>query len=202
MRPPVLLLVVAGTVGCASAGDDSVEPELPPADSAPVRDSTFDSFVVDTSFGDTGFDGDPDHLLTITWAATWEMSPGGGPYTSMTGALTLTEVLDGDDLAPTCLLEYALTGQEAEEGCPGCTATFDVNHYLAAGDFEACGDPDRPEDGALWRLGWNPTTEVVAYDYQGTGVWVDWYAAERTGDTLELLWETTVGVAVDTDTDT
>lgn len=199
----VRMLVVLATLGggCAASGDDSVEPELPPVDTGVERDSTFDTFFVDTSFQDTGFDGDPEHLLTITWAATWEMSPHNGPYASMTGELVLTEVLDGDDLKPVSELTYALTGQEAEEVCPGCTATFDVNHYLASGDPEQSADPDRPEDGAIWRLGWNPTTEVVQYDYMDTGVWVDWYAAERIGDTLTLTWETTVGVAVD-ETDT
>ncbi len=193
------VLLVLGTMvgGCAASGEDSVEPELPPQDSSPPRDSTFDTFFVDTSITDTGFDGDPEHLLTITWAATWEMSPHNGPYTTMTGSLSLTEVLDGDDLKPVSVLEYALTGQEAEEACDGCTATFAVNHYLASGDPELSADPDRPQDGAIWNLGWNPTDEQVLYDYMGSGVWVAWYAAERIGDTLELTWETTVGVAVE-----
>lgn len=193
----VLLVLGAMTGGCAASGEDSVEPELPPEDTSPARDSTFDTFFVDTAITDTGFDGEPEHLLTITWAATWEMSPRNGPYTTMTGSLTLTETLDGDDLKPVSILEYALTGQEAEEGCAGCTATFAVNHYLASGDVELSSDPDRPEDGAIWNLGWNPTDEQVLYDYMGSGVWVAWYAAEPIGDTLELTWETTVGVALD-----
>lgn len=200
VRLPWLASVLLG--GCVASSDDSTEPELPPEDTFIPSDSTTDTFFVDTSFQDTGFDGNPDHLLTITWLAHWDMSPGGGPYTTMTGTLSITEVLDGNDLKPTCLLEYSLTGQEADENCPGCSATFDVNHYLVTGDAETCKDPDRPEDGALWTLGWSGANELVYYDYQDSGVWVEWYAAERVADSVDLTWETTVGVAVDTDTDT
>jgi len=195
MLAGVLVLLLGG--GCAASEADSGEPELPPVDTAIPRDTAFDTFVIDTSFTDSGFDGNPEHLLEVSWAATWQMSPASGPYTTMTGELVLTEVLDGDELEPACELTYALTGQESEESCSGCTATFEVLHYLSAGVWEDCADPDRPEDGATWRLGWNPTEETVAYDWENSGVWVDWYAAERTGDRLELTWETTVGVAVE-----
>lgn len=195
MRPlgwfSVLLL------GCAGEGGDSSEPELPP-DSEPLPfDSTPDTFLVDTSLTDSGFTGEPANLLTITYTGAWQMTPRGGPYTNMTGSLLLTEVLDGNDLEPVCTLEFALTGEESEESCADCTATFEVLHYLVTGEDPLCSDPDRPTDGAIWRLGWIRSEESIEYDWQGTGVWIPWFEAEQTGDDLLLSWEVTVGVGVE-----
>lgn len=201
-------LILTLLAGCADEGDDTGPAELPPEDSSGVpQDTVPDTFFVDTSYGETGFDDSPKHLLTITYDGLWTMTPAGGPYTAMTGELELTEVLDGDEDAPTCVMAWSLTGALAEEGCEGCLATFEVLHYevdgkgkTKAGEEETCEDPERPDDGDLWRMGYARAAGAVLRDWEGTGVWISWFEADELGDTLRLSWEATVGVAVEEDT--
>lgn len=182
-------------LACAGGGDDSVPTELPPEET--YTDTAPDSFLVDSSFTDTGGNTAPAHLLELRHEGSWSLSPEGGPWTAMTGAFTVTEVLDGDVENPACELEWSLTGEEADSGCEGCVASFVVHHYLASGDREACQDPDLPEDGEDRSMGWSDADGVIRYDVGDSGVWVDWYAGERLGDELSFLWEATVGVAVE-----
>lgn len=195
LLPAALLL---GLAACAGGEGDSGAAELPPADSVPWPDDTVpDTFYVDTSLGETGGDTEPAHTLTIRYEGAWSLTPAGGPYAAMTGALVLTELLDGDEEEPACAAEFSLTGQAVEEGCDSCVATFAVRHYLAAGDAEACRDPERPEDGDTWTLGWSRAERTVYLDLQGSGVWIPWFEAEELDDELLLSWEATLGVAVD-----
>lgn len=184
-------------LACAAEGGDSTEPELPV--DTEVVDTAPDTFEVDTSVDDTATNLDPEHVLTITHDGEWAMSPVGGPYTAMTGSLLVEEVLDGDVERPTCAATFALTGESAEEPCAGCTATFRVRFYLSEGATEACQDPDLPAVDESWDMGWNPSTGTIQLNVGGSGVWVDWYAAERLGDDLTFSWSTTVGVAVEDD---
>lgn len=198
---PFALLFLAA---CSGGGDDTGPAELPPEDTAGLPDDTVpDTFFVDTSYGETGFDGDPQHLVTLRYDGRWVMTPAGGPYTAMTGTLELTEVLDGAEDAPTCVMAWSLTGEVAEVDCDGCLVAFEVLHYTVDGEKdekgleETCYDPERPEDGDTWRLGYHRADRAVLRDWEETGVWIPWFDAEEVDDTLILSWEATVGVAIE-----
>lgn len=182
-------------LACAPERDDSGVPELP-ADTETV-DTAPDSFEVDSSGEDTGGDLTPEHTLRLTHEGQWALSPVGGPYTAMTGTLDVEEVLDGDEESPSCAASFALTGEAAEEPCPGCLVAFRVNFYLASGATDDCEDPDLPEDGAVWELGWNDGTDTILLNVGGSGVWLDWYAGERLGEDITFAWSTTVGVTLE-----
>lgn len=194
----VLLLGGLAPLGCAATGGDSGGGELPPEDSdSGVDDSGVDTFSWDTSIEDSGGDESPKHSLTVTHVGSWSMAPDGGPWTSVTGELTVTEVLDGDEAAPACAVTFALTGEAADEGCPGCDATFDLLYYVSEGVRDDCRDPDLPLDGDTVRMGWSDAEETVFLDYQGSGVWLAWYEGRRVGDEVTFTWETTLGVTVE-----
>lgn len=197
VRPALCMLMLLGAGGCADASDDTSGGELPPEETGEEDSETgFDTFGYDTVGGDTGTDGTPKHLLTITHEGRWEMSPNGGPWDAMTGELTLTEVVDGNLDKPWCEVRYALTGQASEDNCPQCDATFEVLYYVAEGDETLCLDPETPANGATLRLGWSENTEQIWMDYQGSGVWMPWYDGRRVDDIVYFEWETEVGVAV------
>lgn len=193
-----LLLAALAAPGCASTADDSGGGELPPADtSSDGEDSAVDTFSWDTSIEDSGGDESPKHTLTITHEGGWSMAPDGGPWVSATGEIVVTEVLDGDEAAPTCEVTFALTGEASDEGCPGCDATFDLLYYVGAGVREDCRDPDLPQDGDVVRMGWSDAEETVFLDYQGSGVWLAWYEGRRVGDEVTFTWESALGVTVE-----
>lgn len=184
-------------LACTGTADDSVPKTLPPADTG-VVDTAPDSFVVDTSLGDTGGDLTPAHTLTLRHEGTWLLSPSGGPWTAMTGTLVVTEELDGDTETPACAVTWSLTGEEADDICEGCTVSFVIHHYVSEGDVSTCQEPDLPADGEDRTFGWSAGDQTIYYDVGGAGVWEPWYTADRVGDELDFSWESQVGVAVDT----
>lgn len=184
-------------LACTAGGTDSAPAELPPPEDSQVRDTTPDTFRIDTSFQDTASDLTPAHTVVVTHEGSWEMSPDGGPYTAMTGSLLVTEVVDGDEEAAACTLEFSLTGDAVDDGCPTCAASFEVLYYLASGDVEGCVDPDRPDDGARQRQGWSNSDSFVFYDFLNSGVWLPWYPGARVGGSIEFTWTTSYGVTVE-----
>jgi len=192
----LLSIVLAG---CSQAADDSGGGTLPPEETA---DSTggggLDSFLIDTSIEDSGFDGTPAHTLTLEHDGRWFMSPNGGPWSAMTGTLHVVEALDGDVENAACDVTFALTGEASEDACSSCDAAFDILYYVSEGDRSACQDPELPEDQSTVSMGWDDRRQKVVLDYEGTGVWVDWYDGERVDDIVTFSWSGTVGVAVDT----
>jgi hypothetical protein len=194
--PTMLLLAFA----CASKMDDTGDPgELPPEEEVPP--STSDTgFEVDTGLTQGEQDDVPDHTLTLDQQGYWELTPLGGPYTALTGKLDVLEILDGAEEEPACELEWSMTGALAEEGgCEGCGFTFDVEFYLSGGEPEPCYDPELPEAGEVWRLGFHEGDGVLLRDYGGTGVWIPWFEAALNEDTLSFSWTAEVGVSVDED---
>ena len=70
----------------------------------------------------------------------------------------------------------------------------------SSGDPTACHDPDLPEDGATWDLGFQ--ADAVASDdwlvRDRVGVaWLPWYPALRAGDTVSFDWTAQLGIAVE-----
>ena len=196
MRQIVIVGVVLALAGCSGAAKDSERASLPPVDSD--SGATFDSFQIDTFRPDTGLNEAPPATLDLTHSGTWALSPNGGPWDSVTGDLIVAEVLDGDTLAPTCALEFALTGQAVtEDTCPGCACptceiTLDILHYLVSGDPSTCLDPELPEDGERRRMGWDEAAGAILLDWEGSGVWLEWYPGERVDDEIAFLYEAQV----------
>lgn len=192
-----MLIIAAILQGCAPSKADSDTAALPPLDSDSA--TAADSFRIDTFLPDTDLNEIPPATLSITHSGTWALSPNGGPWTSVTGALSVLEVLDGDTLAPACELEFSLTGQSVSEdtcpgcACPTCDVTFDVLHYLVSGDPSTCRDPELPEDGERRRLGWDEGQQQILLDWEGSGVWLAWYPGDRIDDQIDFLYEAEVG---------
>ncbi|TNE87637.1 MAG: hypothetical protein EP330_17705 [Deltaproteobacteria bacterium] len=70
-------------------------------------------------------------------------------------------------------------------------------HQVVSGDLTQCHDPDRPFDGAVRRLGYNPSTGKI--QWQQASLWFDWYTANQVGDQVTFSYTTTLGVTVEED---
>lgn len=184
---PLLLLAA-----CTGAGDDSGTVGLPPEDTSGWVEDT-GTFPIDS--GDTAVDDEaPPHLLALRQAGVWTLGGDPDDPSSMTGTLTITEVLDGDAENPTCLQEWAMVGARAEEGCDGCF-TFTVEHTQLFAEG-ACRAPELPDDGEVRALGLEEAAATIWWDWYDTGAWVPlWETApgELPGE-IAFSWEVTVGI--------
>ncbi len=184
--------------------------QLPPEETGLfLGDTGFVVFPVDDTAASAVGDRDPAHTITALQEGTWSLAPASGPYTTMTGTLTVRERVDGDFSAPEdtappdtatppdpCSLTFGLSGDVVEPGCAGCLVTLAVTHTLVEGDVSGCRAPDVPADGSVWVLGYHPGSAAILLDYGGTGVWLPWYAADHDGDVVTMTWTTTAGVVV------
>lgn len=173
-------------------GDTAAEVGLP--EETDTVDRTGDSVaLIPDTFSDALGDEEPAHWLTITQEGVWEMTPRGGPWTTMTGTLLVTEILDEDLENPTCELSYALTGEAVQApGCETCDVAFNLAFYLSDGDPEGCSDPDLPLADEERVLGWSEVDSTIYLDYAGMGTWIPWYDGELDEDTLSFFWTTTL----------
>lgn len=193
-----MLALLYPLLACAPAADDTGGGgELPPEEEAPISADT--GFTIDTGLAGGGVtDEEPADTLSILQEGSWLMTPLGGPYTAMTGELQCLEILNGDTLEPSCALSWSLTGELlGEGGCAGCLFTFDVSFYLSDGVAEDCYDPELPQSGERWLLGYDEAAGALLREYEGTGVWIPWYSASLSGDTLSFSWSATVGITAD-----
>lgn len=204
-------------IGCeepVDTGPKNVPQELPPEDTSGV------DLIEDTGwvFGDTGDLGGPTNLepqntLQMTHEAWLNALPQGGPYDSISGDLTITEVLDGNEAVPWCTVTFQLTGelvQEEADRCAECDYTFSVLFTLIdegdpnpdpeteeknpdIGGLAACASPDVPEDGETRVFGFDSTQESFLFNYFGSGIWIPWYDAQLLNDELYLVWTETTG---------
>lgn len=193
-----LLLVCSLFTACSDKGDDTGGAVgLPEETGNPISLDTA-PLVFDTA--DTAVtDEQPEHTLSLSQVGSWELSPRGGPWTTLTGELVVTEIVDGDEALPACTATFALTGEADGAGCDNCDAAFVVDFYLAEGDTTDCLDPDLPEHDEVRRLAWSSVEEAIYFDYYGSGVWIRWYdAAEiEDEDRIEFEWTAETGVAVE-----
>lgn len=199
----LLALVPAILAGCKAKEDDTgALVELP--DETADYDSRAETgtLLVDTYIDDAG-DDEPAHTLSVTQEGAWELSPRGGPWTALTGELSVTELLDDDEEEPACEVVFALTGEAPDAegagaplGCDTCDDVFVVSFYLSAGDPGACTDPDLPMDREVRAFGWSSVDGTIYLDYAGTGVWLPWYEGEVDEDTITFSWTTELAVFV------
>lgn len=178
-------------------GDSGALVELP--EETDTVDLTGDSVALIPDTADDGLgDEEPEHWLSITQEGVWEMTPRGGPWTTMTGELVVTEILDEDIENPTCSLTYALTGEGVEApGCETCDVAFLVSFYVSEGDPESCSDPDLPLQDEERTFGWSEVDSTIYLDYAGTGVWIPWYEGEIDEDTLTFTYSAELAKVVE-----
>ena len=228
MRPRPQQLLAGATailclqLGCSQPADTGTGAGLPPDTSDGGSDGGGGNAGTSWTGAGTGGgpaagdDEAPDHRLSLIQEGSWTLSPPAGPYESLTGTLTVTELLDGDEDVPACTATFALTGVALDDtdtrGCADCTASFDVLHYLSedgdtipgeGGDddieiagLDGCLAPDLPDHQDTWALGLASDSITRRL---GQGTWLDWYEAERIGATVSFSWTATVGVEGDED---
>jgi hypothetical protein len=206
-----VLLVTFALVGCSGAKD--TDPDLPPVDSADTtRDTDVSTFPPDTS-ADSDISDSPSNTLTMHQFGQWDLSPGGGPYTALTGTLTAQEYFDGNapptdtddsdtvaadtDLPLECDVVYNLVGAPALSTCDGCSFAFDITFHVIEGDPTGCRDPEIPQDDGILRFGYDNTQHKILMDYGDIGLWLPWYPARLIQDHVKYDWKATVGVVVE-----
>lgn len=209
---------------CQGEGDGGTQQGLPPEHGG-TGSTTGDGGGAGTGWTGTGSSGtgggpaagddeSPAHLLTLVQEGSWTLSPPAPPYESLSGTLTVTELLDGDETLPACTATFALTGvalpPEDGEPCADCEASFEVLHYLSqdGGSVQgvdsgaatevpglaSCLAPDLPAHEEVWVLG---LADDRIERRLGLSGWVDWYEAEQVGATVDFSWTATVGLEGD-----
>lgn len=165
------------------------EPQILPLDSFPLPEDTAPEVIPDLT---------PDHWILLTQVGQWTLGNTSAPWGSVTGTLRLREYVDALDTAEPvyeCDVTYSLTGSEVTPNdCPGCDFVMAVEHYVTAGDPSACHDPDAPVDGAIRHLGYDNGAKKILFDYYGSGVWIPWYDADRTGQIVDFEWSAQLGI--------
>lgn len=200
--PSASLLLSLALLACTGKSDDTgAEPGLP--DETDTQDLSGDSvaLIADT-YDDALGDEEPAHWLALAQEGVWELTPRGGPWTTLTGSLLAVEVLDEEVENPLCEVSYALTGEEApREGCDTCEVAFLVSFYVNEGDPAACADPDLPRSDEERVYGWSEVDSTIYLDYAGTGLWIPWYEGAADEDTITFSWTGELGKAVEEDED-
>jgi hypothetical protein len=196
-RPCVLLALAA--LGCngdeppgttpPTVDTDTGEPQILPLDSFALPEDTAPEVIPDLT---------PDHYVILTQVGLWNLGNASAPWGSVSGTLRVREFVDALDTAEPvyeCNVEYTLTGTEVTpHDCPGCDFVMAVEHYVVSGDPSACHDPDVPLDGAVRHLGYENGAQKLLFDYYGSGVWLPWYDADRTGQVVDFEWTAQLGI--------
>ena len=199
------LLLSAACVGSKDSGVPETLPDTDTTDNLPA-----DS--IDWSLDDTGLNGGysnetPPFELDLNHAGAWQLLPLGGPYTSMVGELTVTELLDGNESTPWCSATFALTGQAVDDLCKTCDYGFTILFYLleegsekedkgkgdSVGGLEKCRSPDIPSDGEVRTLAYSDSDSTIYFNYYGSDIWIPWYDASDLHDEVNFEWEATLG---------
>ncbi len=205
----------------AACGGDTDTAVLPPDSGSPASDTDTGPgwFPSDSGTADTLGNEDPLHTLDLFQEGDWSMSPvGDGPYSAMTGNLTVTELLDGDGTTPWCSAAFALTGAAIEAACDGCTVSMEVSYFLVSdglvdpdgepvvdemgerlATLDHCETPDLPVDGGTLRFSLHDDDDQLYLDYGGSGVWLPWYDIQRVRQDLDFAWSAQVGFVPEDD---
>ena len=155
---------------------------------------------------------DPRDFLYLRHIGNWSLS--GSPFSDLSGNLKIAEQINavpvrdtsvtGDTAPPEpflCEVEYTLTGTVVPDHTCGvaCDFVFEVEHFVNLGNPGACREPDVPQDGAVWQLGFDSTNGQILYNYYGTDVWLPWYDVPEGSapPNLGFLWEFTLAVELE-----
>lgn len=194
------LVALIAAAGCSDKSDDTGASVGLPDETDTVSligDSV--ALIADT-FSDGLGDDQPTHWLTLSQEGQWDLTPRGGPWTTLTGELHATEVLDDDEENPTCDVTYALTGETYDgEPCDTCDDAFTVSFYVTAGSPDDCADPDLPTADEPRIFGWSAVDSTIYLNYADMGVWLPWYEGTLDEDTLSYTWTTKLAKYVEED---
>ncbi len=196
-RSCALLALVA--IGCSgddappttppTTDTDTGEPQILPLDSFPLPEDTAPEVIPDLS---------PNNWVNLSQIGVWNLGNTSEPWGSVSGTLVIREHIDElDTAAPVyeCDVSYTLTGTEVtNHDCNDCDFVMAVEHYVNSGDPSACHDPDAPVNGAIRHLGYDNATKKILFDYYGSGVWIPWYDADRTGQRVDFEWTAQLGI--------
>ena len=186
------LMLSAGLVACgAGEGTSTPQPTLPAED---TPDPTQPLSVTPFPGGgiQPGGDTSPESVVRVVEEGEWLLSPAGGPWDAMAGTLLVEEFVDGGE-DPSCHKSFGLTGSIVEGStCSGCLVVLRVEHRLVE-STGACAALDLPEAQEVRDEGLREADHLILYDYEGSGVWMPWYDAARTGDTVSFSWERSFG---------
>jgi hypothetical protein len=205
---PHTLLWTLLFAACNGSNDSDVPEALPDTDTT----DSLPSDSIDWSIEDTGLNGgysneEPPFELDLAHAGVWELLPLGGPYTSMVGEMTVTELLDGNENTPWCSATFSLTGQATPDLCDTCDYGFIILFYLTkegskdknkdddekVGGLEDCRSPDLPADGETRTLAYSDADSTIYFNYYGSDIWIPWYDASDLHDEVNFEWESTLG---------
>ncbi|MCB9673869.1 MAG: hypothetical protein H6737_02070 [Alphaproteobacteria bacterium] len=200
-------------LGCKPAEQTTPTPELP------TDTSDTDIPWVDTGVfrpdntGSVALGNDvPLHTVILEQSGIWNLS--GNPYNALIGSFRVREVVDNqvpdtavtgdtaDDLA--CNVRFSMQGTPAPQpnGCPNCSHVWDIQFTIDA-DSEtgtgACVDPDLPQDGDTWRMGFAQGQAVIFFNFYGTGIYVPWWGAVQSGDSVVFEWSRELAIALEED---
>lgn len=205
-----LVLALGAVTACPSAEPDPGD--LPDETPALLDD---DDDAAAPPGDDDDINDQPANVLTVMEEGVLTRSPTGGPYTAITGLLTVTELLNGevveppepgeemdeDDLPPTCEVLYAVIGTraETEDECPSCDATWALTFTLDSSNGATCLGPEQPGDGDVRLMGFTQSEQAMYWDYRDLGTWVWWYRANENEDDIGISWTTTLGIEIDID---
>lgn len=224
----VLLAAVMLMAGACTPAEDSDLPPLPEDSDTLIPEDTGPFEIPEDTDNVGPADLEPANYLYLYQEGSLRLTPNGGPYTALTGTMTVLELVDfqlpepdPEDTDPpdtdppwsdleespvACEVSYSLVGAPPPEEagaalCDGCTWMIDVTFAVASGDPEPCYDPDLPADGETLRFAWNPTSGQLLYDFQDTGVWFPWYPGSEGADTVDFTFRARLGVSIEEDED-
>ncbi|MEZ4317708.1 MAG: hypothetical protein R3F61_09390 [Myxococcota bacterium] len=148
----------------------------------------------------------PAHTVILEQSGTWMLS--GNPWDALVGGFTAREVVDGiepmtADTATTlaCDVTYSMQGTPAQgpTGCPGCGHVWDIQFTItpdSVTDTSNCNDPDLPEDGDTWRMGYAGGDATIYFNFYGTGIYVPWWGAVQTGNNVIFEWSRELAIDI------
>jgi hypothetical protein len=151
----------------------------------------------------------PLHTVILEQSGVWNLS--GSPYDVLIGSFRVRELVDGnapdtsvtgdtaDDLA--CNITYSMQGTPSPQptGCPNCAHVWDIQFTIDADsetDTSQCNDPDLPQDGDTWRLGYAGGDATIYFNFYGTGIYVPWWGAIQAGDSVIFEWSRELALTI------
>lgn len=224
---PLLATVLVASLVACTPDEDSDVPELPDDSDTVIPEDT-GPFEIPDDTDDVGpADLEPLNYLYLYQEGSVTLTPGGGPYTALTGSLEVLELVDFqlpepdtdnpdtdtdlpwadlEDSPVACQATYTLIGSPPppEAGavlCDGCAWMMDVEFAVASGNPGPCYDPDLPDNEETLRFAWHPGQGQLLYDYQGTGVWYPWFPGSSGGDSVDFNWNARLGVSIEEEDD-
>jgi hypothetical protein len=204
------LLPVLLASACVSSDDTGVPVNLPDTnDSSSTSSDSIDWNINDTGMSGGGTNESPPYELALDHKGHWDLLPLGGPYTSMVGEMTITELLDGNKNTPWCEVTFSLTGQSVDDVCETCDFGFLILFYVSkegtgkekdedgqkgmVGGLEDCRSPDLPGNNESRTLAYSDADSTIYYNYHDSDIWIPWYDASDLHDEVNFEWEALMG---------